>query len=214
MIPLTAESIRRATGATLATAALYLPFLQATCKTYNITSPRRIAGFLSQIGHESAGLSQLQESLNYSVDGLLATFSRKRISAEDAQTYGRRRGQPANPVKLANLLYGGAWGRANLGNTEPGDGHRFIGRGLKQLTGRDNYARCGHALRIDLISQPDMLLQPVNAAMSAGWFWSSNGLNEIADTGDVLGMTRRVNGGTNGLSQRETLWQAGLQVFA
>jgi putative chitinase len=214
MIPLTAEQVQLATGASLQNAALYLPFLQVACKNYSITSPRRVAGFLSQIGHESAGLSRLVENLNYSTDGLLVTFSRKRISAEDAQTHGRRRGQPANQVKLANLLYGGAFGREQLGNTQPGDGWAFRGRGLKQLTGRDNYRRCGDALRIDLIGNPDLLLLPANAAMSAGWFWSTNKLNDIADLGDVIGMTRRVNGGVNGLAQREALWQNGLRAFA
>jgi putative chitinase len=214
MIPLTAEQVQHATGASLQNAALYLPFLQSTCKLYSITSPRRVAGFLSQIGHESAGLSALVENLNYSADGLLATFSRRRISAEDAQTHGRRRGQPANQVKLANLLYGGAFGREQLGNTQPGDGWTFRGRGLKQLTGRDNYKRCADALQIDLLANPDLLLQPANAMLSAGWFWSTMKLNELADLGDVQGMTRKVNGGTNGLAQREALWQAGLSVFA
>jgi putative chitinase len=214
MIPLNAAQLQRATGATRANAELFLPFIQGTCKAYSITSPRRVAGFLSQIGHESAGFSRLVENLNYSADGLLATFSRRRISAEDAQKHGRRRGQPANQVKLANLLYGGAFGREQLGNTQPGDGWAFRGRGLKQLTGRDNYRRCGDALRIDLIGNPDLLLLPANAAMSAGWFWSTNKLNDIADLGDVLGMTRRVNGGTNGLTERAALWDAGMKVFA
>jgi putative chitinase len=214
MIPLNAEQVQRTTGATRANAALYLPFLQAACKAYSITSPRRIAGFLSQIGHESAGLSTLSENLNYSVDGLLKTFSRRRISVEQANAWGRIPGRPANREAIANQVYGGDWGRINLGNTDAGDGHRFIGRGLKQLTGRDNYARCGAALWLDLTNSPELLLQPQHAAMSAGWFWSVNGLNAIADLGDVLLMTRRINGGTNGLAQREALWQNGLRAFA
>lgn len=214
MIPRTGEQVQCATGATLANAALFLPFLQSTCNLYSITSPRRVAGFLSQIGHESAGLSTLLENLSYSVDGLLKTFSRRRISVEQANAWGRRPGHSANREAIANQVYGGEWGRTNLGNTEPGDGWTFRGRGLKQLTGRDNYQRCGDALRIDLIGSPDLLLLPVNAALSAGWFWSTNKLNDIADLGDVLGMTRRVNGGTNGLAQREALWQSGLRAFA
>ena len=214
MIPLTAEQVQHATGASLSNAAIYLPFLQVACENYSITSPRRVAGFLSQIGHESAGLSRLVENLNYSVDGQLKTFSRRRISQHDALLYGRRSGHSADQKAIANIVYGGAWGHMNLGNTQPGDGWAYRGRGLKQLTGRDNYRRCGDALRIDLIGNPDLLLLPANAAMSAGWFWSTNKLNDIADLGDVLGMTRRVNGGTNGLAQREALWQAGLSVFA
>lgn len=110
-------------------------------------------------------------------------------------------------------MYGGAWGATHLGNTQPGDGARFIGRGLKQLTGRDNYARCGKALGEDFLSQPERLVMPVNAALSAGWFWAANGLNEIADRGDVVEMTLRVNGGRNGLVQRQALWDHGLEVF-
>jgi putative chitinase len=214
MNPITTDQVQRATGATAANAELFLPHIQRACDRYSITTPRRVAGFLSQIGHESAGLSQLQEGLNYSVDGLLKTFSRRRISREDAARFGRTPGQRADQEAIANQVYGGEWGRINLGNTEPGDGHRFIGRGLKQLTGRDNYRRCGAALWLDLTGSPELLLQPQHAAMSAGWFWSVNGLNDIADLGDVLLMTRRINGGVNGLAQREALWQEGLRVFA
>ena len=214
MIPLDAETVQRITGSTRANAELYLPFLQGTCKAYAITSPRRIVGFLSQIGVESANLSTVVESLNYSVDGLLRTFLRHRISAADCERLGRKPGRPADQVGIANVVYGGAWGVDKLGNTQPGDGARFIGRGLKQLTGRDNYTRCGQALGEDFVSHPERLAMPVNAALSAGWFWHTNGLNEIADRGDVVELTLRVNGGRNGLVQRQALWDHGLEVFA
>lgn len=214
MIPLTADIVMRITGAGREDALRFLPFLQGTCKAYSITNPNRIVGFLSQIGVESAGLSQLKESLNYSVSGLLRTFGRHRIRTEEAELYGRKPGRPADQEAIANLIYGGEWGRKNLGNTEPGDGWRFIGRGLKQLTGRDNYKRCGIALGEDFISAPDRLLQPVNAALSAGWFWHSKGLNAVADKGDVVEMTRIVNGGSNGLDRRIALYHDGLEVFA
>ena len=214
MIPMTVEQLQKATGANAENAAKYLPHLQVACKLYSITSQRRIAGFLSQIGHESGGLSTVVESLNYSTDALLKLFSRSRISAEDAHAYGRRRGQAANQKEIAILLYGGEFGRKNLGNTRASDGWVFRGRGLKQLTGRYNYGVCGDKLGLPLVNNPDLLLLPEHAAMSAGWFWSHNKLNDLADLGDVQGMTRRVNGGTNGLAQREALWQAGLAVFA
>lgn len=214
MIPLNAETVQRLTGSTRANAELYLPFLQGTCKAYAITSPRRIVGFLSQIGVESANLSTVVENLNYSVEGLLRTFGRHRISAEDCERYGRKPGRPANRPVIAELVYGGAWGAANLGNIHPGDGANYIGRGLKQLTGRTNYRNCGAALGEDFLSDPERLTLPVNAALSAGWFWSSRGLNELADRGDVVGMTRAVNGGQNGLAQRQALWDAGQAVFA
>lgn len=214
MILLDAEQLQRATGASRENAELYLPFLQGTCKAYDITTPRRLAGFLSQIGHESQNLSKVEESLNYSVDGLLGTFKRHRISEADCRLYGRAPGRPANQEAIANLVYGGEFGRTRLGNTEPGDGWKFIGRGLKQNTGRDNYTRCGYALREDFINHPERLLLPVNAALSAGWFWFVNRLNVLADKGDVPAMTKVVNGGDLGLEQRTALWHAGLQVFA
>jgi putative chitinase len=214
MIPLTVAQVARATGAKAADAEKFLPFLQGTCKAYDITSPRRIAGFLSQIGHESAGLRVLTENLNYSVEALLTLFGRHRISEADARRHGRNRIQPAHPEAIATLIYGGEWGRKHLGNTEPGDGWRFRGRGLKQLTGRDNYKRCGDAIGEDFINQPDRLLMPVNAALSAGWFWKTHKLNELADAGDVRAMTKVVNGGANGLPERQALYAQGLAVFA
>ncbi len=93
-------------------------------------------------------------------------------------------------------------GRTDLGNTEPGDGVRYKGRGLIQITGRANYAACGEALGLDLLTTPELLEQPVNAARSAGWFWQTHGLNELADRGDIKGITRRINGGLNGFQDR------------
>ena len=214
MIPLTVQQVMRASGAQAAEAEKFLPFLQGTCKAYEITSPRRIAGFLSQIGHESAGFTRLVENLDYSTEALVDLFGRHRITEEQAKRYGRRPGQKAHQQALADVLYGGPWGAKHLGNTEPGDGSRFIGRGLKQLTGRDNYRRCGLALGEDLVQHPDRLLLPVNAALSAGWFWSANGLNAMADRGDVHAMTKTVNGGMNGMDKRSALYAQGLAVFA
>ena len=214
MIPLTAEQVQRATGSTLENAALYLPFIQGACKAYDITSPRRLAGFLSQIGHESGGMARLTESLNYSVDGLQRFVKWGRITEADARKYGRSLEQKANQQSIANLIYGGRFGSSKLGNTEPGDGWRFRGRGLKQLTGRDNYKRCGDAIGEDLIAFPDRLLAPVNAALSAAWFWETNGLNDLADRGDVPAMTKRINGGAIGLPERQALYTRAMAVLA
>jgi putative chitinase len=210
MHPVTLDFVMAATGATRANAERFLPFIQRTCEAYDITTPERVAGFLSQIGHESGGLAALQENLNYRVEALLTLFGRHRISEADARRYGRAPGQNANQEMLANILYGGEFGRKNLGNTQPGDGWRFRGRGLKQLTGRSNYRRCGEAIGEDLIGSPERLLEPAFAARSAGWFWHSNGLNELADRGDVAAMTRRINGGIVGLAQREALYKIAL----
>lgn len=98
-------------------------------------------------------------------------------------------------------------GRADLGNTQPGDGVRYKGRGLIQITGRANYAACGAALGVDLIADPAQLEQPERAARSAGWFWLTHGCNELADAGNFQKLTRRINGGLNGLDDRLALWE-------
>jgi putative chitinase len=213
-IKLNIEYLMAATGASREHSARFLPFLQETCERYEINTPKRIAGFLSQIGHESGGLARLEESLNYSVDALLKLFGRHRISEDQARRYGRAPGQAANQEMLANILYGGDFGRKNLGNINPGDGWRFRGRGLKQLTGRSNYTRCGKAIGVDLSAEPERLLEPRYAAQSAGWFWAVNDLNSLADRGDVGEMTRKINGGQNGLAQRQALYQVALAAPA
>lgn len=105
-------------------------------------------------------------------------------------------------------------GRADLGNTENGDGVRFKGRGLIQITGRGNYRACGDALGLDLVSSPELLEQPGNAARSAGWFWHSRGLNAIADRGDFIAITKRINGGLNGLPDRQAYLKRAEAVLA
>ena len=105
-------------------------------------------------------------------------------------------------------------GRADLGNTVKGDGSKYRGRGLVQITGRANYAACGEALGLDLINQPELLEQPQHAAMSAAWFWSTKGLNTLADKGEFVKITRRINGGTNGMADRQALYTQALKVLA
>ncbi|MES2262076.1 MAG: glycoside hydrolase family 19 protein [Pseudomonadota bacterium] len=116
---------------------------------------------------------------------------------------------------VRELASGDAYeGRADLGNTWPGDGRRYKGRGLIQITGRANYGFCGAALGLDLLAAPELLEQPVNACRSAGWFWRSHGLNELADAGDMVRVTRRINGGTNGLADRLALFEVAKRVLA
>jgi len=105
-------------------------------------------------------------------------------------------------------------GRADLGNTVPGDGSKYRGRGLIQITGRANYAACGEAMGLDLVNQPTLLEQPQYAAMSAAWFWSTRGLNTLADQGQFVKITRRINGGVNGLEDRLQLWERAKKVLA
>ncbi|MEB0195363.1 glycoside hydrolase family 19 protein [Pseudomonas sp. CCI1.1] len=105
-------------------------------------------------------------------------------------------------------------GRADLGNTEKGDGSKYRGRGLIQVTGRANYKACGEALGLDLINKPEQLELPQHAAMSAAWFWSTRGLNTLADQGEFVKITRRINGGVNGLADRQALYEKALKVLA
>jgi len=222
MIPLDVEQLMKATGANRKNAELFLPFIQGTCKAYDITSPKRIAAFLSQIGHESAGMSRLEENLNYSAQGLANTwptrFAQRNMAGEYLMDAKRRKVPTARalqiqrkPELIANVVYSNRMGN---GDEESGDGARFIGRGLKQLTGKNNYRACGIAIGADFVTEPDKLLLPVNAALSAGWFWSVNKLNTLADVGDVEGMTKRINGGTIGLKERVALYQQALPLFA
>ncbi|MBC3197048.1 glycoside hydrolase family 19 protein [Pseudomonas poae] len=105
-------------------------------------------------------------------------------------------------------------GRADLGNTEKGDGPKYRGRGLIQVTGRANYKVCAEALGLDLINSPELLELPQHAAMSAAWFWSTRGLNALADQGEFVKITRRINGGVNGLADRQALYEKALKVLA
>lgn len=222
MIPLSADQVVLATGSNRLNAELFLPFLQGTCKAYDITSPKRIAAFLSQIGHESAGLSRLEENLNYSAQGLATTWPTRFAVHNMAGEYlrdAKGRHTPTErarlfarkPEMIANAVYANRMGN---GSEESGEGFRYRGRGLKQLTGKDNYRACGRALGEDFLQEPDRLLLPVNAALSAGWFWSVNKLNTLADAGDVPEMTKRINGGTIGLKERTALYERALPVFA
>ncbi len=174
---------------------------------FEIDSPLRVAHWLAQMAHESGGFKVMRESLNYSVESLLKLFGRHRISEQDAKRYGRTSAQPANQTAIANCLYGGEWGAKNLGNTQAGDGSRYIGRGFKQLTGRTNYRNCSIGIAMDLIEHPDLLERPAAAALSAAWFWHDRDLNDLADRDDIVAITKRVNGGLIGLDERKA-WLA------
>lgn len=153
--------------------------------------------WLGQMWVESAGFSTLTESLNYSVAGLLSTFGRHRISEADARRYGRSAAHPADQEAIANLIYGGEWGRTNLGNTEPRDGWRFRGSGVKQITGRYNTEKSGFT--------PEELRGDIHKSVQASAaFFIDRGCVAPAKRGDVEAVTRIINGGTNGLADRRT----------
>lgn len=160
---------------------------------YEINTPTRQAAFIGQCAHESANFKVLEENLNYSAEALMRVWPSRFPTLEVAQQYAR------NPEKIANRVYGGRMGN---GTEETGDGWLYHGRGLIQLTGKDNYTLAGDALGQDFIHSPDLVLAPRWAALTAGWYWNKRQLNKEADAKDFVAMTKKINGGTIGLDDR------------
>lgn len=161
---------------------------------FGLNTPLRISHFMAQIDHES-GLKPINENLNYSAKRLLEIFG-KYFNTETAKQYAN------HPQSIANKVYANRMGN---GNEESKDGFKYRGRGFIQLTGKDNYKSLSKDTKIDYLNNPDLLLTEADAMNSALWFWNKNGLNELADKDDVLTITKRINGGTNGLSHRKQL---------
>jgi putative chitinase len=170
----------------------WLQPLEETFAKYDISTPKRQAAFIGQCAHESANFKVLQENLNYSAEGLMKTWPSRFPTKEIADQYARQ------PSKIAGKVYNG-----RMGNTSEEEAAQFLGRGLIQLTGKENYANCGNSIGVDLIGNPTLLTDPQYAALSAGWFWNKKGLNSLADSGDIDTMTKRINGGTHGLDDRK-----------
>jgi len=165
---------------------------------YDITTDQRIAGFISQCAHESMDFNAMSENLNYREETLNKVFPRyfgpgKRNAAEYAR----------NPEKIANYVYMDEFRTSKLGNVHPGDGWRFRGRGLKQLTGRDNYTRFAKDYDLTAEEAAVWVETKEGALASALWFWNTNKLNAIADTGSVAALTKKINGGDIGLADRQ-----------
>ena len=173
---------------------------------YDINTPHRIAAFLAQCGHESGGWTVFEENLNYSAQGLNGIFKKYFPTLESAQPYARK------PEMIANKVYGGRMGN---GPESSGDGYKYRGRGLVQLTGRANYTQCSRDLFGDecLVDDPDLVCEPEYAILSACWFWHKNRLNDICDRGDVVLLSKRINGGTIGLADRIHHWNKCLELF-
>lgn len=173
-----------------------------------IDTKLRLAHFIAQIATETGGLNSISESLNYSVDGLLKTFGRHRITEADAKKLGRSGSRAADQKGIANKVYGGAFGRKQLGNTEDGDGWRYRGGGYLQNTGRANYAKAGFE------DNPEALRDPLNGLKAALEFWKRNKINKAADADDVVSVRKIINGGTNGLDEaRAYLVKAKSAIF-
>ncbi|MBB4820920.1 putative chitinase [Pseudomonas alcaligenes] len=194
-------------------AGVFVSAINRAAARFNITSPVRLAAFLAQVGHESGELTRLVENLNYSAQALANTWPAR--FAEDPQARVKTPNGLAlrlqrQPEAIANAVYGGRMGN---GPAASGDGWCFRGRGLIQLTGRANYSAAGADLGVDLVAHPELLEQPEHAAMAAAWFWGSCGLNELADRGDFERITRRINGGLNGLEDRKRIWRRAREVL-
>jgi len=178
----------------------------AVLPKYEINTTERVAAFLAQCGHESAGFTVLQENLNYSASGLASVF-KKYFTTDEAAAYARQ------PERIANRVYGGRMGN---GAEASGEGYKFRGRGIIQLTGKENYTNASKAIFNDdtLIKDPDMINKDKKIAVEvACWFWKKTGLNALADAGDIKGMTKRINGGYIGLDDRIAHYNSALAIL-
>lgn len=205
------SQFQKAAGVSAELAARWFPRIDAAMKEFGITAPLDQAMFIAQMGHESGGYTRLVESLNYAAENLVTNFGSRRITNQQAAALGRTATQPANQKAIANLVYGGEWGKKNLGNQIAGDGWKYRGRGLKQITGLSNYHSCGQALKLDLVSYPELLERDEYAARSAAWFYVSHGC--LLHSGDVERVTLLINGGSNGLDKRRALFNLAKSVL-
>ena len=177
---------------------------------YDIITPLRIAGFMAQCGHESADFNRLEENLNYSENALNSVFGRYFGEGKrDAAEYARK------PEKIANYVYQDEFRskRGQMGNTEEGDGWRFRGRGIKQLTGRNNYTAFGKTVGMTAEEAAEYVATKKGALESACWFWSTNNIDKYADNDDIVGMSKRINGGTIGLDDRKFRYERAKQIL-
>jgi putative chitinase len=188
--------------------ALVDPFNE-TFERFGIVTPAQQASWIGQCGHECGNFRIMEENLNYRAPTLLKLFPQtpKRawgFTPESAAAYEKQ------PQKIANRIYGNRMGNRDEAS---GDGFRFRGSGFLQLTGMNNFYHAGQALGVDFIMQPELVRTPMYAAQTAGWFWQTHRLNQYADSGDILTMTKRINGGTIGLEDRKKHIEHALHVL-
>jgi putative chitinase len=168
------------------------PEFARQCPAADIATPLRLAHFLAQLAHESAGFTRLEENLNYSSVRLTKVWPSRFPTLAKAQPYALK------PEKLGNFVYGG-----RLGNVDAGDGYKYRGRGFIMLTGRYNYRTMGLKLKHNLEEEPELMLVPAIAVAASITFWNDRGLNHLADADDVAAVTRKINGGLVGLAERK-----------
>lgn len=187
-------------------ARLFAEPLAKTCALFDINTPTRIAAFIGQCGHESRGFSRLEESMWYSrPEGIRANWPTRVINLAMAQSL------VGKPQELANTVYSGRYGN---GDKLSGDGWKYRGRGLIQLTFLDNYQRCGDDCGQPYAAQPELLALPGDACISAGWYWRVNHINALADTGSVESVTKAINPKLLGLDERKRLTAQALEAFS
>ncbi|WP_028941635.1 glycoside hydrolase family 19 protein [Pseudomonas vranovensis] len=206
-MPITEQQLLQILPNARPVAGIFLPSINRAMARFKIDSRVRQAAFLAQIGHESGHLRNLVENLNYSAEALMRTWT-TRFNAALAKEYARQ------PERIANVVY-----NARMGNIHPGDGWRFRGRGLLQVTGRANYAAAGVGLGLPLEDLPELLEQPEHAAMSAAWWWAKHGLSELADAGRFQDIGSVINTGKpgrvpHGADERKALYDCALKVLA
>jgi putative chitinase len=180
---------------------------EALCKIlpdYEINTVQRVAAFMAQTAHESGGYKALTENLNYRAETLCKVWPRLFPNMDVANQYAHQ------PEKIANRAYGGRMGN---GPEESGDGFKYCGRGLIQLTGKQNYTKFAESIETPVEEIPEFLATFEGAIQSACWFWETNNLNQYADSGDILTMTKRINGGTLGLEDRQNHYNHAIQVL-
>jgi putative chitinase len=171
--------------------------LVKVAERFAINTPARMAAFLAQTGHESGGYRALTENLNYSADGLLRIFPKYFPNRALAEAYARQ------PQRIASRVYGGRMGN---GPEATGEGWKFRGRGVIQLTGRQNVTAFAADMKMTVDEAVAYLETEEGAVMSAGWFWGRSNLNQWVDRDDFITLTRRINGGTIGLEDRQQKW--------
>ncbi|HGL5373111.1 TPA: glycoside hydrolase family 19 protein [Citrobacter farmeri] len=204
------NQFRRAAGITEQLAVRWYPHITAAMKEFGIIDPQHQAMFIAQVGHESTGFARLVENFNYSIAGLSGFIRAGRITPDQASALGRKTYEKALPLErqraIANLVYS-----KRMGNNGPGDGWNYRGRGLIQITGLNNYRDCGNGLKVDLVSQPELLAQDEYAARSAAWFFASKGCMKY--TGDLVRVTQIINGGQNGIDDRSARYTTASKVL-
>lgn len=198
-----------ATGSTQASAALWLNAVQAAMDRFQINTPVRQAAFLAQVAFESGRFPPppVSENFNYSVAGLQSTF--RSLTSAQCASLGRQPGEarvpPQRQQQIANLVYGGRFGN---GPASTGDGWKYRGSGLIQLTFKDNFARAGQAIGVDIVSNPDLVRNdPATAALVSAWYWQSHGCNELADANSFNAITSQINPAHAGDTDRQAAFQ-------